>query len=78
MTCFVPIFGTDRNIPAVPAGTERNLKPWHLVLGIKSRKRKFIPFSPHFYVFYKNRNGIKSDFDRNKLLLLSKNLIHHI
>ena len=27
MTCSVPIFGTDRNIPAVPAGTERNLKP---------------------------------------------------
>ena len=28
MTCSVPVFGTDRNIPAVPAGTERNLKPW--------------------------------------------------
>ena len=28
MTCFVPVFGTDRNIPAVPAGTERNLKLW--------------------------------------------------
>ena len=27
--------------------------------------------------FYKNMNGIKSDSDINKLLLLSKNLIHH-
>ena len=26
MPCSVPVFGTDRNIPAVPAGTERNLK----------------------------------------------------
>ena len=28
MTCSVPVFGTDRNIPAVPAVTERNLKPY--------------------------------------------------
>ena len=26
MTRSVPVFGTDRNIPAVPAGMERNLK----------------------------------------------------
>ena len=25
MTCSVPVFGTNRNIPA---GTERNLEPW--------------------------------------------------
>ena len=27
--------------------------------------------------FYKNRNGIKSDFDGNKLLLLIRNSIHY-
>ena len=27
--------------------------------------------------FYKDRNGIKSNFDGNKFLLLSKILIHH-
>ena len=28
MTYSVPVFGTERNIPTVPAGTERNLIPW--------------------------------------------------
>ena len=28
MTYSVPIFGTDRNIPTVPAGTKRSLEPW--------------------------------------------------
>ena len=30
MTCSVSFFGTDRNIPVVPAGTEQNLKPWFI------------------------------------------------
>ena len=28
MTYSVPIFGTDQNIPTVPAGTKRSLEPW--------------------------------------------------
>ena len=34
MTCSVPVFGTDRNIPAVPTRTERNLEPCYKLYDI--------------------------------------------
>ena len=41
MTCSVPVFGTDRNIPTVPTGTERNLE-----LSLPLRRKGFTAAKP--------------------------------
>ena len=50
MTCSVPVFGTDQNIPAVPTGTERNLEPW-LCVGTKILEFRQIPRGREFSYF---------------------------